>query len=670
MLPAVRRSAPLLTLLAALAPLAAAADPGAPRATTNLSAGIRFEPPLTAIAQAPADPATLYIGTAHGRIHRSRDGGRTWDESTALVRRGAFYGAIRKQGPIDGFVDGPLALAPYSDTRAAGFRLPSDLYDDLGSYSGLEGLDARADTHPGDASVRELTGLGSLSKSSPVSAVRETFAEMVGGPGAGGEGDDDGAGSELAVGLRASAPRLAYQIRRKRGFGVGINLQQTLALRATPATAIHYLDVDPDDPDRVLAATADGLHLSRDGGVSWPLVLTGPTAPERTINHIARHPRRPTTIWIGTARGLHQSTDDGEHFDPLEHPLAATADVRWIDFHPTDEATAYVGVSWGLLRTTDGGRSFTVAYMSPWPPQSLARQVQIDPHQPDRVWLATADGLMRSDDAGQSWDRAGGLLFVGEDVLCLAPGPAPGHLVAVTAREIWETRDGGAHWQIAFFGTMQWPITYGLFDAGRPDTLLVLTQAELLRHGPAAPRALPPVVLDRARRVLAAEPTQREVLTAALHRAGLDREDRLAHRESARAAGYLPVLAASFALYRAPWERLFVNEEIATGEGRERGPIQGGAWFVGLTASWDLQSTVFHRAEAPIERIGRVNADAERALRATVIHLYQERRRLVVEAITAADDPRAALMRALRIEELTAHLNALAGDLFAPAPAL
>ena len=47
----------------------------------------------------------------------------------------------------------------------------------------------------------------------------------------------------------------------------------------------------------------------------------------------------------------------------------------------------------------------------------------------------------------QQLDRVGGLLFVGEDIRCLSPGRAPGHLIAVTPREIWETRDGGAHWQ-------------------------------------------------------------------------------------------------------------------------------------------------------------------------------------------------------------------------------
>lgn len=43
---------------------------------------------------------------------------------------------------------------------------------------------------------------------------------------------------------------------------------RTWARRSPPATVIDLV-ADPADPDRVVASTQDGLHLSRDGGARW-----------------------------------------------------------------------------------------------------------------------------------------------------------------------------------------------------------------------------------------------------------------------------------------------------------------------------------------------------------------------------------------------------------------
>lgn len=656
----------LLTLLAA----PAAADPPVRRATENLSRGLRFEIKLTAIAQAPSDPDVIYVGSQHGRVHKSTDGGQSWEESTALTRRGAFYGAIRKQDTgWRTFEAVPLEFG-WSPSRMVALAAPAD----RNTFNQRPGaLDPGTIDPVGFFNRAGVTGFGTqfTRNTSPSAALRGTFDSIqypariqVGGQASAG-------GSDLAVGIKSGAPRLAYQVRRRRKWGIGINLQQTLALKAAPATAIWFFDVNPRDPDDVLAATADGLRRSRNGGYSWPLVLTGPTPMERSINHIARRPDDPAVLYAGTGRGLQISKDGGENWEPASHPFVVASDIRWVDFDRTRRDVFYVGATWGLLRTADGGKSFGLAYRSPWPPQSLVRQVQIDPHDPTRVWLATADGLMLSEDDGKTFERAGGLLFVGANVRCLSPGPEPGHLIAVTDTEVWETRDAGKNWQIALFGRVQWKISYGMFEIGRPESLLVLTEAEVLRFGPPTEaRAIPDSLVERYRRVIDDEPSQGEAVTTALKRANLYRPDLIAYRRAGRWSALLPRVK-------------FVWAMQTFGAGRDRAEIidtgpavpervsdrladrANGAWMV--LAKWDLANLVFRRSEAPIARVGRANSFAEWSLRSTVINLYQERRRLQFESfVDDGGDPRLALMRTLRLEELTAHLNVLTGGRFAP----
>ncbi|MCA9539762.1 MAG: hypothetical protein KC620_12785, partial [Myxococcales bacterium] len=416
------------------------------RTTTDLSRGLRFEPRLTAIAQAPSDPNVIYVGSEYGRVHVSRDGGRTWIESTAQTKRGRFYGSLRAQGEMSRITSGWSQPSGSSYGAIAGFILPSKLSDpfDQSPGGGLEGTRATGqDLSPGDPLVGALTGLESTKRSSSSSEARRLYDDSLIGDDEDFGGGGDGGGSDLGVGIRARAPRLAVQVRRIRGWNIGINLQQTLALRAAAATAVWFFDVNPADPDDVLAATADGLLRSRDGGGTWPLVLTGPTPPERIINQIARDPTNPKRLFVGTGRGMHVSMDGGETFDRIEHPFIVSSDVRWIDIDPTRPQTLYVGATWGLLRSTDGGVNFSIAFLNPWPPLNLVRQVMVDPHRPERIWLATADGLMVRDGEKAEFDRAGGLLFVGTNVRCLSTDGTPGHLIAVTDTDVWETRDAG-----------------------------------------------------------------------------------------------------------------------------------------------------------------------------------------------------------------------------------
>jgi photosystem II stability/assembly factor-like uncharacterized protein len=78
-------------------------------------------------------------------------------------------------------------------------------------------------------------------------------------------------------------------------------------------------------------------------------------------------------------------------------------------FHPRDPKTFYVLVEQGaLLKTVDDGRSFIELAAYSDPNEVAYRDVHrllINPAKPAEFFLATGEGLYRSDDGGESWDH-------------------------------------------------------------------------------------------------------------------------------------------------------------------------------------------------------------------------------------------------------------------------
>ena len=82
-------------------------------------------------------------------------------------------------------------------------------------------------------------------------------------------------------------------------------------------------------------------------------------------------------------------------------------------------------------------------------------------------------------------------------------------------------------------------------------------------------------------------------------------------------------------------------------------------------ASWDLSRLIFNPDELAAHAEALRIADVRREVESVVIHLYFERRRLKIEALTAdANDVASNLRRDMRIEELEAELDALTGGAF------
>ncbi len=632
-----RRSGRALGVAAAvsllLATFAAAAQ-APPYEVLDQTQGLRYEPPLTALAVAPSDPWIMYLGYSDGVIAITEDGGLSWREARVHTPKGSFVGAIRPA---------PTPEAPTVGTAPnRQQRKPSMIFE---FQESLEQLNPNP----------QLSRSNELTKSTFDGGLSGT-AGILGGGGESG-------GARLGIGLRDGAPRLAQATRQKRRWAVGINIKQTLSLVADTPTAILGFDVDPRNPRSVRAATADGLLDSRDGGESWQTVLSGVTPAERDVRHVATNPHDTRVIYAGTGLGLHISRDGGATYEPTKDPLLLQAGIYFTFFHPTDPDIIYIGSSWGLFRSLNGGRNFDFIAQSPWQPQIQVRKIVVDPGNKRRVIIGTDDGVFISEDAGDTFERGGAAQFTGEVIMALTTNGTRGHLVVGTLRDLWETRDGGKSWRIIDFSTIGWRIRHAAFSARDPGVIHLLTEGEVLKLTPGSALASTPGLRARYEAATRGEPSADQAVQAALDRAGVSLSDTLDARASARWAALLPRVHAGASILNVRLDS--TREQLSLDEivNFNRGGIE--QFNAEIFATWDLARLAYSGEEPPVGRTFSLNRAAEGRLREIVLNLHMERRRLIIKDLTDPDAGAAErLPRQLRLEELTAHLNILTGDLY------
>ncbi|WP_254765808.1 WD40/YVTN/BNR-like repeat-containing protein [Salinilacihabitans rarus] len=179
---------------------------------------------------------------------------------------------------------------------------------------------------------------------------------------------------------------------------------------------IECVACSPDAPDRVFVGTfEDGLHRSTDGGDSFERVDEGVAGD--AVTSVAVDPHDPDVVYAGTEPSrVYRSTDGGAawtHLDGLVDlpsepewyfpPRPDTHHVRWLEVDPFDPDRLYVGIEAGaLVLSDDGGETWRER-----PPGSRRdnHSLATHPDREGRVYAAAGDGYAVSDDGGESWNH-------------------------------------------------------------------------------------------------------------------------------------------------------------------------------------------------------------------------------------------------------------------------
>ena len=189
------------------------------------------------------------------------------------------------------------------------------------------------------------------------------------------------------------------------------------------------------------------------------------------LHGLAVAPSDPKVIYVGsvhdsvynlqfTLNGAHifRSTDGGQTFAEASggFPIDTETSINAIVIHPTDPDTAYAMTSLhetstaiGIYKTTNGGGS--------WAPVNngldvLTNDLQLDPSDPETLYVATESGVYKTIDGAKSW-RVLSIDEPGTPIIDLAIDPLnPLVLYAISPHNLYRTKDGGETWYPASLG--------------------------------------------------------------------------------------------------------------------------------------------------------------------------------------------------------------------------
>ncbi len=184
-----------------------------------------------------------------------------------------------------------------------------------------------------------------------------------------------------------------------------------------------------DNPLLVFAAVQRlGLQRSDDGGQSWQAAL------DLDIEGVVGHHAAPRVLYAWTAGGeLYASEDAGAHWD---------------------------------LRVSDGR------------PAIGAAQLVVAANDARQLYVAQADGIWASSDAGATWARFGEQVLDGVQALAAHP-TRPGRLYAIAARALHSCDGTAERWQLDTSApAVDWPLA---ILAGRQPVLLANANGGIVR---------------------------------------------------------------------------------------------------------------------------------------------------------------------------------------------
>jgi photosystem II stability/assembly factor-like uncharacterized protein len=278
----------------------------------------------------------------------------------------------------------------------------------------------------------------------------------------------DAASEELLVGTAKGVATL-----RRNGAGWRV------AGKTLGTQHISAILIEPTTGDIFAGAYGDGsLRVSRDGGLTWALCDMGLT--EKDVFSIESIPGpHGNRLYVGTEPAkLFVSDDMGGHWAELSNLRSVETVDSWsfpgpphiahakhISFDPINPSTMYVSIEvGGLLRSDDAGQTWRD---EPGMYEDVHRLV-INPADPQRRFVTGGNGIYASLNGGSTWEHwttrdheIGGypdqLVFHPEDpdlmfVASAKDGPGTWRTSHHAGARISRSEDGGRTWKVLSHG--------------------------------------------------------------------------------------------------------------------------------------------------------------------------------------------------------------------------
>ena len=474
----------------------------------------------------------------------------------------------------------------------------------------------------------------------------------------------------------------------------GSTWDEILSFRGT-GKGINTITIAPADPERVFAGTDDGVYRSNDRGLNWERIFKGVGTLENSVLAIAVHPHNSEIIHIGTLRGIFTTENNGDDWVKGQN-LSSEAIVTSISADPATPEIIYAATDMGVYKSLNGGKGWERIFASTFPekdhliPSLLlsiesgeeyyneiksqikekikVKNITVDPVDSRMVYAGTYEGLFVSRDRGTTWSTASISGLLSRDIRHISvDGADPDSVYAATSRGVFRYSKSLDAWKGLYKGLPTSDIRYLAISHNvkdRPFSIWAATKRGISRTVAAEQHDNSRQGELEAEDVLsrfAYEPSIEEIRAAAIEYADVHPDKISNWRKAAANKAWLPDLNMRYGngedwqsstYFYSTKDYKYKDDDVTSGNDE--------AWSISLT--WQLGDIIWNSAQTSIDNRSKLMVQLRDDVLNEVTRIYYERRRLQIDIFMSPPaDMKSTIEKDLRLQELTANIDALTG---------
>ncbi len=456
---------------------------------------------------------------------------------------------------------------------------------------------------------------------------------------------------------------------------------------AGAADSIYSLAIAPSDTKIIFAATGSGLYKSTDRGAQWEKISAGINSRQHEILSAAVDPDDHHIVYAGSRAGLYQTENSGTNWKRLNHLIFETA-VSHIVIDHINPDTLYAGTVDGIHKSLNKGKTWKKVFHvthsdNNWQQATMPEEGEIDkaeteftiksllidPADNSTVYAATSEGIFISQNKGLNWSKMSSIGLASRSIHDIAMSRSDNkHIYAATERGVFRYSQKSAQWEEIYEGLVSSHVT-SLAISQNPQTnnpvLWAATKRGLFKTVPSVSDAGTGWAERDPRKLMemfSHEPSIEEIRESSIRYAEIHPDKISRWRKEAARKAWLPSLRVEYGegedwqssnYFYSTTSQKYKDDDITEGDDE--------SWSVSLT--WDFSDLVWNSAQTSIDNRSKLMVQLRDDILNEVTRLYYERRRLQYEAALAPKESvKGKVEEQLRLQELTANIDALTGS--------
>ena len=450
-------------------------------------------------------------------------------------------------------------------------------------------------------------------------------------------------------------------------------------LRLGPNTEIYDLHFDHD---RIFLLTSGGLFESKNEGKKWKKIFSG-FQGENSVRSLIQDPARKNILYLGTERGLFISQDNGQKWEKttrtFEHHLINKLKAD------TQNNELFVATNKGLYRMIPTQNRLDRVYVI----RTTASLEELEDPEPEEleensnspgvgriktllitpfssIAMVTEDGVLISEDEGNYWERLPESGLPKTPIIDLVYSNSQNTFFAATEKSVYLYIPDEKRWKELSFGLPAQNIErLTLVSSSEAETLYAATKNAIYKIMidssllfPDQIKTFSPEQWNLLVQFFYYEPDIGAVQKQAIRYANVNKNKTKKWQWTSRIKALVPSLSVGKDFSTADTvdiDRGSTNEPDRYIVGP---PDKNKSW--NLDVKWELSDLIWNSAQTSIDSREKLMVELRGDVLSEVTRLYYERRRAQIEFVLRPPQDSFDYANALlRIDELTAHIDAL-----------